>query len=71
MHVFSVPPAQFESYFGYEPLETTRFNDLVTAGITAQAGTPISFKEFMKIGLPVTFITLIIGFLWLLLRFGL
>lgn len=45
--------------------------NLVTAGITAQAGTPISFKEFMKIGLPVTFITLIIGFLWLLLRFGL
>ena len=44
--------------------------NLVTAGITAQAGTPISFKEFMKIGLPVTFITLMIGFLWLLLRFG-
>ncbi len=44
--------------------------NLVTAGITAQAGTPISFNEFMKIGLPVTFITLIIGFLWLLVRFG-
>ena len=44
--------------------------NLVTAGITAQAGTPISFKEFLKIGLPVTFITLLIGFLWLLIRFG-
>jgi Na+/H+ antiporter NhaD/arsenite permease-like protein len=44
--------------------------NLVTAGITAQAGTPISFKEFLKIGLPITYITLLIGFLWLLLRFG-
>ncbi len=44
--------------------------NLVTAGITAQAGTPISFKEFYKIGLPVTFITLIIGYLWLMIRFN-
>jgi Na+/H+ antiporter NhaD/arsenite permease-like protein len=43
--------------------------NLVTAGITDQAGTPISFKEFLKIGLPVTYITLATGFLWLLLRF--
>jgi Na+/H+ antiporter NhaD/arsenite permease-like protein len=43
--------------------------NLVTAGITQQAGTPISFKEFLKIGLPVTYITLAAGFLWLLLRF--
>lgn len=42
---------------------------LVTAGITAQAGTPISFKEFLKVGLPVTYLTLAIGFLWLLIRF--
>ena len=43
--------------------------NLVTAGITEQANAPISFKEFMKIGLPVTYITLTIGFLWLLYRF--
>ncbi len=43
--------------------------NLVTAGITEQANTPISFREFLKIGLPVTYITLTIGFLWLLFRF--
>jgi Na+/H+ antiporter NhaD/arsenite permease-like protein len=43
--------------------------NLVTAGITAQAGTPISFKEFLKVGLPVTYLTLLIGFLWLVIRF--
>jgi Na+/H+ antiporter NhaD/arsenite permease-like protein len=44
--------------------------NLVTAGITAQAGSPISFKEFLKIGLPITYITLFIGYLWLMYRFG-
>jgi Na+/H+ antiporter NhaD/arsenite permease-like protein len=43
--------------------------NLVTAGITSQAGTPISFKEFLKVGLPVTYLTLSAGFLWLLIRF--
>ena len=43
--------------------------NLVTAGITEQTSSPITFKEFMKIGLPVTYITLTIGFLWLLFRF--
>lgn len=43
--------------------------NLVTAGITAQTDTPITFKAFLKIGLPVTYITLAIGFLWLLYRF--
>lgn len=43
--------------------------NLVTAGITEQAGLPISFKEFFKVGLPVTFLTLIVGFVWLWLRF--
>ena len=43
--------------------------NLVTAGITSQAGTPISFKEFLRVGLPVTYLTLAAGFLWLLLRF--
>lgn len=43
--------------------------NLVTAGITTQADMPISFKDFLKIGLPVTYLTLTAGFLWLLLRF--
>jgi Na+/H+ antiporter NhaD/arsenite permease-like protein len=43
--------------------------NLVTAGITAQTDTPITFGEFMRIGLPVTYITLTVGFLWLLIRF--
>jgi Na+/H+ antiporter NhaD/arsenite permease-like protein len=43
--------------------------NLVTAGITQQTSTPISFKEFLKVGLPVTYITLTIGFLWLLIHF--
>lgn len=43
--------------------------NLVTAGITDQAGSPISFVEFLKVGLPVTYLTLAIGFLWLLFRF--
>jgi Na+/H+ antiporter NhaD/arsenite permease-like protein len=36
--------------------------NLVTAGITSQAGRPIAFLEFLKVGLPVTFLTLIVGF---------
>jgi Na+/H+ antiporter NhaD/arsenite permease-like protein len=43
--------------------------NLVTAGITQQTDSPISFKEFLKIGLPVTYLTLAVGFLWLLIRF--
>ena len=43
--------------------------NLVTSGITEQAGHPISFKEFMRIGLPVTYITLAVGTLWLIVRF--
>ena len=43
--------------------------NIVTAGISEQAGTPISFGEFLKIGLPVTYLTMTVGFLWLLVRF--
>jgi Na+/H+ antiporter NhaD/arsenite permease-like protein len=43
--------------------------NLVTAGITAQTDTPIKFNDFLKIGLPVTYLTLAVGFLWLLIRF--
>jgi len=43
--------------------------NLVTGGITAQAGRPISFAEFLKVGLPITYLTLTAGFLWLMVRF--
>jgi len=43
--------------------------NLVTAGITEQTDYPISFKEFVKAGLPVTYLTLTVGFIWLLIRF--
>ena len=43
--------------------------NLVTAGITAQAGRPMAFGAFLKVGLPVTYLTLAVGFLWLLIRF--
>ncbi len=43
--------------------------NLVTAGITEQADSQISFMEFLKVGLPVTYLTLAVGCLWLLLRF--
>jgi len=43
--------------------------NLVTAGITEQTAYPISFKEFLKVGLPVTYLTLTVGFIWLLIRF--
>ena len=43
--------------------------NLVTAGITVQAGTQINFNEFFKIGMPVTIITLLVGTAWLLIRF--
>jgi len=43
--------------------------NLVTAGITEQTDYPISFKEFLKVGLPVTYLTMTVGFIWLLIRF--
>ncbi|MFZ0544221.1 MAG: ArsB/NhaD family transporter [Candidatus Promineifilaceae bacterium] len=44
--------------------------NLVTAGITEQAGRPIAFIEFLKVGLPVTLITLTVGVLWLIVHFA-
>lgn len=43
--------------------------NLVTAGITEQTEYPISFVGFLKVGLPVTYLTLAVGFLWLLIHF--
>ncbi len=44
--------------------------NLVTAGIATQADSPISFKEFMKVGIPVTYLTLVAGYLWLAIHFA-
>lgn len=44
-------------------------NNMVTAGIAKRAGFPISYKEFIKIGLPAAMITLIVGSIYLLIRF--
>jgi Na+/H+ antiporter NhaD/arsenite permease-like protein len=44
-------------------------NNMVTAGIAKRAGFPISYREFIKIGLPAAVLTLIVGSIYLLLRF--
>ena len=43
--------------------------NLMTAGIAERAGEPITFVSFLKIGAPVTILTLATGTAWLLLRF--
>ncbi|WP_025270127.1 SLC13 family permease [Hippea sp. KM1] len=41
--------------------------NVVTAGISERAGYPITFKEFLKVGVPATAISVAIGMVWLLL----
>lgn len=43
--------------------------NLMTAGIAERAGYSIKFMEFLKIGVPVTLLTLATGTAWLFLRF--
>jgi len=43
--------------------------NLVTAGISGEAGYRISYLRFLKVGLPAMAITVAIGTLWLLIRF--
>jgi Na+/H+ antiporter NhaD/arsenite permease-like protein len=43
--------------------------NLVTAGISEQAGYKISYMAWLKTGLPVMIITVIIGTIWLFIRF--
>jgi Na+/H+ antiporter NhaD/arsenite permease-like protein len=43
--------------------------NLVTAGISERAGYPISYKGFLKIGFPAMLITVLIGTIWLFIRF--
>jgi Na+/H+ antiporter NhaD/arsenite permease-like protein len=42
---------------------------MITAGITERAGYPISYRGFMKIGVPATIITVAMAMVWLLIRF--
>jgi Na+/H+ antiporter NhaD/arsenite permease-like protein len=44
-------------------------NNLVAAGIAFRAGYPISFRSFLRIGFPAAVITMLVGTLWLLVRF--
>jgi len=43
--------------------------NLVVKGISERAGYPISFRDFMKIGLPASIVTTALGCIWLLLHF--
>jgi Na+/H+ antiporter NhaD/arsenite permease-like protein len=43
--------------------------NLVTAGIAERAGYRITYAEFFKVGMPAMIITVLVGTLWLLLRF--
>ena len=43
--------------------------NLVTAGIAERAGYPITYKTFVRYGLPSMVLTVTIGLLWLFIRF--
>ncbi len=43
--------------------------NIVAVGLLAQAGYRLTFKRYMRDGVPVTIITLIIASIWLLLRY--
>jgi Na+/H+ antiporter NhaD/arsenite permease-like protein len=43
--------------------------NLVTAGIAERAGYRMTYLEFLKVGLPATILTVIVGTVWLLLHF--
>jgi Na+/H+ antiporter NhaD/arsenite permease-like protein len=43
--------------------------NLVTAGIAERAGYRITYMEFLKVGFPAMLITVVIGTVWLFIRF--
>jgi Na+/H+ antiporter NhaD/arsenite permease-like protein len=43
--------------------------NLVTAGIAERAGYRITYAEFFKVGMPAMLVTVVVGTLWLLIRF--
>ncbi len=44
-------------------------NNMVTAGIAQRAGFPITFRAFIRVGFPAALITLVVGTVWILVRF--
>jgi Na+/H+ antiporter NhaD/arsenite permease-like protein len=44
-------------------------NNMVTAGIAQRAGFPITFQTFIRVGFPAALVTLVVGTLWILIRF--
>jgi Na+/H+ antiporter NhaD/arsenite permease-like protein len=44
-------------------------NNMVTAGIAQRAGFPITFRTFIRVGFPAALVTLVVGTLWILIRF--
>ena len=43
--------------------------NMVTAGIAERAGYPITYRTFLKVGLPALLITVSVGTLWLFIHF--
>ena len=43
--------------------------NIVAVGLLAQAGVRLSFKRFVRDGVPVTLVTLVIATIWLLVRY--
>jgi Na+/H+ antiporter NhaD/arsenite permease-like protein len=43
--------------------------NIVAVGLLAQAGYRLSFGRFMRDGVPVTFVTLVVATVWLLVRY--
>jgi Na+/H+ antiporter NhaD/arsenite permease-like protein len=43
--------------------------NLVTAGISERAGYRITYLAWLKIGLPVMILTVMVGTVWLFIRF--
>ena len=44
-------------------------NNMVCCGIAERAGYPITYRGFLKVGLPATLLTLAVGTLWVFIRF--
>jgi Na+/H+ antiporter NhaD/arsenite permease-like protein len=44
--------------------------NVAAAGMAARAGRPIGFVEFMRIGIPVTFVSILLATAYILLRYA-
>jgi len=44
-------------------------NNTVTVGVAEWTGYPIRYRQFLKVGFPAAVLTLIVGTLWVLIRF--